>query len=165
MVTTTHDPSQGGNPRLIFAVGGTALVTPGQSVDPEEFPLAAEVTVLGSDPEADLHLSDIDPHQADIVHDEFDEYVFVQTSVTVPSQVNGVAVERHTLRTGDRLEIGPWTLTFFREEYADHGRPFGGRQGGEGAVQEPQPSRSEVSGAADPGPEDLRTVLADPPAR
>lgn len=160
MVTTTHDPEQGGNPRLIFAVGGTALMSPGSSVNPEEFPLVGETTVLGSDPGADLHLADVDQHQADIVHDEFDEYVFVHRSAAVPSQINGVAVERRTLQTGDRLEIGSWTLTFFREEFADHGRPFGGRQGGEGAVQEPQPSRSEVSGAANPGPEDLRTVTA-----
>ena len=161
MVTTTHDPAQGGKPRLIFALGGTALVTPGQTVEPEEFPLVAEVTTIGSAPGADLKLSEVDDQQAEILHDEFDEYVFVHNSGAVPSQVNGVAVERRTLQTGDRLEIGPWTLTFFREEYADHGRPFGGRQGGEGAVQEPQPSRSEVSGAVDPGPDDLRTVRVD----
>ena len=38
--------------------------------------------------------------------------------------------------------MGPWRMAFFREEYADHGRPFGGRLGGEFSVQKPQPTRS-----------------------
>ena len=34
--------------------------------------------------------------------------------------------------------MGSWRLAYFREEFADHGRPFGGRSGGEFAYQRPQ---------------------------
>ena len=43
------------------------------------------------------------------------------------------------LRTGARIELGPWRMGFFREEFADHGRPYGGRVGGELARQKRQP--------------------------
>jgi hypothetical protein len=49
------------------------------------------------------------------------------------------------LRTGALITLGPWRLAFFREEFADHGRPFGGRMGGEFAVQRPQPARRTVA--------------------
>jgi hypothetical protein len=160
MVTTTHDEDQGGRPRLILALGGSVLVEPGRRVESREFPLTQEVTTLGTATSADLQLADTDEQQAEIVHDEFDEYVLVQRTAAVPTYVNGEPVERRTLRTGDRLEIGPWTLSYFREEYADHGRPHGGRQGGEGAIQQPQPPRSELSGAKDPEAADLGTVRA-----
>lgn len=42
------------------------------------------------------------------------------------------------LRTGARVQMGQWSMAFFREEFADHGRPFGGRSGGELAYQRPQ---------------------------
>ena len=45
------------------------------------------------------------------------------------------------LRTGALIALGEWRLAFFREEFADHGRPYGGRVGGEFAVQRPQPER------------------------
>lgn len=45
------------------------------------------------------------------------------------------------LRTGSRVDLGRWTVTFYREEYADHGRPFGGRIGGELGHQRVQPQR------------------------
>ena len=32
-------------------------------------------------------------------------------------------------------------MSFYREEYADHGRPYGGRVGGEIGHQRPQPPR------------------------
>jgi hypothetical protein len=38
-----------------------------------------------------------------------------------------------SLHTGDRIEVGNWTLVYHRAEYADHIRPGGGRQGGEGS--------------------------------
>jgi hypothetical protein len=34
-------------------------------------------------------------------------------------------------------------MTFFREEFADHGRPYGGRVGGEIGHQRPQPERPQ----------------------
>ena len=37
-----------------------------------------------------------------------------------------------------------WTLSFYREEWADHGRPYGGRVGGELGRQQLQPDRDEL---------------------
>ncbi|MFY9679907.1 MAG: FHA domain-containing protein, partial [Glutamicibacter protophormiae] len=48
------------------------------------------------------------------------------------------AGQEYVLRSGARIELGGWRLVFYREEYADHGRPYGGRNGGELAYQRPQ---------------------------
>ncbi|HSP75244.1 MAG TPA: hypothetical protein VLO31_03400, partial [Cryobacterium sp.] len=71
------------------------------------------------------------------------------------------------LRTGARIEMGPWRLAFFREEYADHGRPYGGRVGGEFAVQKPQPSRRAAREAreANEGTETTGGESAQPDVR
>ena len=45
--------------------------------------------------------------------------------------------------TGAQFTIGDWMLVFSRDEYADHGRPYGGRNGGEGTHQERQPERPD----------------------
>jgi hypothetical protein len=58
--------------------------------------------------------------------------------------VDGVPVERKVLRTGNRVQLGGWTLVYWRAEYADHGRPFGGRIGGELGHQQPQPGRHRL---------------------
>ena len=54
--------------------------------------------------------------------------------------MHGERVRRQILRTGSRVDLGEWTFTFSREEYADHGRPYGGRIGGELGHQRPQPA-------------------------
>lgn len=68
--------------------------------------------------------------------------------------MNGVDVGEKSLRTGDRLEFGDWVMSFFREEFADHGRPYGGRQGGEfshqKAQQAPRSRGSSPAGGSDP---------------
>ena len=51
------------------------------------------------------------------------------------------AARTETLRTGSRFTVGPWELVFAREEFADHGRPFGGRLGGEFSDQPLQEAR------------------------
>ena len=59
------------------------------------------------------------------------------------------------LRTGARFTLGKWELVFVRAEFADHGRPYGGRQGGEGTKQKPQPARPDYAHGgtvADPRP-------------
>jgi hypothetical protein len=62
-----------------------------------------------------------------------------------PVRVHGAVVATEALlRTGTRIDVGPWTLTYAREEYADHGRPYGGRLGGELGRQRPQPSWEEL---------------------
>jgi hypothetical protein len=53
-------------------------------------------------------------------------------------------VRERILRTGCRLEVGDWVLVFARDEHADHGRPYGGRIGGELGHQRPQPAREEL---------------------
>jgi hypothetical protein len=53
-----------------------------------------------------------------------------------------------TLRTGARFTIGEWTLVYARDECADHGRPYGGRLGGEYSDQPLQPERPDYSDEA-----------------
>jgi hypothetical protein len=60
-------------------------------------------------------------------------------------KVNGRPVTEALLRTGARVDVGGHHLAFVREEYADHGRPFGGRIGGELGYQRPQPPREEMT--------------------
>ena len=58
--------------------------------------------------------------------------------------MHGAVVDQQILRTGTRVELGGHRLVFFREEYADHGRPHGGRIGGEAGRQLPQPPRPGI---------------------
>ena len=62
------------------------------------------------------------------------------------TRVNGAPVDGALLRTGTGVSLGRWYVSFFREEYADHGRPYGGRVGGEFAHQRSQPSREAIQG-------------------
>lgn len=132
-VTTTHDPARGGSPRLVLAkenlLGGESQPA---------YRLGERVTI-GSDPAADICLPGLAPQHAVVEHDDRDE--FVVTSVDGPVRVHGQLVERQMLRTGTRVDLGGHRLVFFREEYADHGRPYGGRIGGEAGHQIPQPPR------------------------
>ncbi|MEP9363258.1 hypothetical protein ABLE68_09855 [Nocardioides sp. CN2-186] len=135
-VTTTHDPARGGSPRLVLAK---------EDVWEGELPAVyrlAERTTIGSDPRADICLPGLAPWHAVVEHDDLDEYVV--SAVAGVTRVHGAAVDRQILRTGTRLEVGSHCLAFFREEYADHGRPYGGRIGGEAGHQIPQPPRTAV---------------------
>lgn len=147
--TTTHDPRGGGHPRLIFALGGSA---PAGTVQ-REFELLPGVTVIGSGADADLRLAGLREHHAEIRRDEFDEYVYVDLGTSAGSRVDGQPVGEQALHTGDRIELGTWTLSYYREEFADHGRPYGGRQGGELSIQrtqdEPRPRGTSASGGSD----------------
>jgi hypothetical protein len=141
-VTTTHDPAAGGRPRLIMAPSPTPL--PGERQ--EVFPLANEVTTIGSAPECDIRLPGLAARHAEVRHDGRDEFVLVRLSGAGVTRVNGAPVVTSVLRTASRLQLGEWTLSFYREEYADHGRPYGGRVGGELGHQRPQPPRPYPSG-------------------
>lgn len=130
-ITTTHHTRGSGRPRLIFVQDSTSW--DGQV--PREFNLVGERTSIGSSPGADLQLPGLDPVHAEIVHNDKDEYVLVRHgAVTGSFGPAGSSI----LRTGARLQMGQWCLAYFREEFADHGRPFGGRSGGEFAYQRPQ---------------------------
>ena len=133
-VTTTHDPHGGGRPRLLFAFGGYAQA----DTEQREFALIHGVTVIGSGADADLRLAELgDPH-AEVRRDSADEYIYVDLGTSAGSRVNGQPVGERALHTGDRIELGIWMLSYYREEFADHGRPYGGRQGGEFSYQRPQ---------------------------
>ena len=141
-VSTTHDPDGGGNPRLIMAPP-TAL-KPGDTQP--VFRLTGPVTTIGSDPSCDIRLAGLQPRHAEVRHDDRDEFLLVGLSADPDTRVNGALVDTALLRTASRLQLGPWTLSFYREEHADHGRPYGGRLGGELGRQRPQPRRgSSVS--------------------
>lgn len=137
-VSTTHDPDGGGNPRLILA--------PSRAVRPGEtqpvFALRSSVTTIGSDPSCDIRLPGLAAMHAQVHHDERDEFVLVRTSSRGGTAVNGAAVDTAVLRTATRVQLGDHVLSFYREEYADHGRPHGGRIGGELGRQRPQPPRA-----------------------
>jgi hypothetical protein len=132
-VTTTHSTPGAGRPRLIV----TKADASGGSWQRTEFDLLPEQTTIGSDDSADLTLTGLEPTHAIISHNAMDEYVLKRVGPGGGSR-NAAPGEQVVLRSGSRIEIGGWRLVFFREEYADHGRPFGGRQGGELAYQKPQ---------------------------
>jgi len=142
--TTTHYLAGSGRPRLIFAVQSGTW----DGKAPREFDLLPDTTVIGSSGSADLLLPGLDAVHARIVHDDHDEYVLYVTG-SEPDAGQPVLVDRPSpgriLRTGALITLGKWRLAFFREEFADHGRPFGGRAGGEYAVQRPQPPRQTVA--------------------
>lgn len=131
-ITTTHDPAGGGHPRLVFSSGGTAdqASAAGDGAQ-QEFRLLRGRTVIGSGPGADLRLAGLADRHGEVCRDEADEYVYVHLGQPDGSRVNGQPVREAVLHTGDRIELGEWMLSFARDEYADHGRPDGGRQGGE----------------------------------
>jgi len=134
---TTHAAPGSGNPEIIIAVPDRPDLRP----DPDRFPLDKDEVTIGSGPDQDIRLPDTEPHHLTIFHDERDEYRVRPVGLVG----GGSAAEpnERALRTGATLEVGPWVLTFRRDESADHGRPFGGRQGGEfsdNPVQPPRPA-------------------------
>jgi len=143
-VTTTHYLPGSGRPRLIFAVGSGDW----NFSRPREFDLLPGSTVIGSGPEADLRLEGLEARHAEIRHNDDDEYVLYSYAATGGGRPNlpHSKDDARILRTGSRIEIGTWRLAYYREEFADHGRPFGGRQGGEYEFQKQQPVRPYGSG-------------------
>ena len=142
-ITTTHYGFGAGRPRLIFVVGSENW----NGQVPREFELMPGVTTIGSSPSADLQLAGLKPFHAEIRHDANDEYVLYSfAEVAGGSQsLSGEQTDPRVLRTGARMEMAQWRIGFFREEYADHGRPHGGRRGGEFARQKPQPDRRSAN--------------------
>lgn len=148
VVTTTHDPRRGGNPRLVLTVGNTRLPESRKVIHP----LRGEVVTIGSGEDCDIRLAGLAALHAEVRHDARDEYVLVDRAGRRTTRVNGVPVDERLLRTGARVELGDWVLAYRREEYADHGRPYGGRIGGELGHQKPQPGRHRLQHVT-PAPE------------
>ncbi|CAN5510051.1 hypothetical protein BH23ACT6_BH23ACT6_02450 [soil metagenome] len=135
--TTTHDPDGGGHPSLVFAMGEAAQAGAPRRV----FDLTPNGARIGSAETSALVLADVAEHHADVRRDENDEYVLVARADDPPTKVNGVHLtdgNEQVLRTGTRVQFGPWTMTYTRAEFADHGRPYGGRAGGELSEQRKQ---------------------------
>ena len=150
-VTTTHYTPGSGRPRLIFAIGSSTW----DGKAPREFDLLPERTVIGSGEEADLRLPGLGPVHAEIRHEGDDEYVLYAFESTGGggARDQGGRGGGRILRTGARIEMGDWRLAYFRAEFADHGRPYGGRVGGELARQRKQAPRGgsgPLSRASDP---------------
>jgi hypothetical protein len=143
-ITTTHYLPGSGRPRLIFAVGSS----PWDGSRPREFDLLPGTTTIGSSPDADLRLEGLEKIHAEIRHNEDDEYVLYAHAPTGGGRPNlpHSKDDARILRTGSRIEMGPWRLAYYREEFADHGRPYGGRLGGEYEFQKQQPVRPYGSG-------------------
>ena len=136
--TTTHYRPGSGRPRLIFVIGSKNW----NGQRPREFDLLPTETRIGSGPEADLQLDGLSPVHAEIRHTADDEYVLypigeLSGGSRLP-EASGRRDGGQVLRTGTRIELGKWKMAYFREEFADHGRPHGGRVGGELSRQKPQ---------------------------
>lgn len=131
--TTTHDPARGGAPKLVLVRNDVW--------EGERQPVfwLGDSTLIGSDPACGIVLPGLSPRHALVTHDAEDEYVVAALEGT--TRVHGKAVDRSVLRTGTRLEVGEHQLVFTRDEHADHGRPHGGRIGGEAGRQLPQAPR------------------------
>lgn len=145
VVTTTHDPVGGrGHPRLYLS----DTSEPGVDRRIGVFQLPVEGVTIGSGEGVGLRLGGVDELQAEIIRTDDDEYVLIARSTTVLTTVGGLQQPRQRLRTGSRIQLGPWRLSYVRDEFADHGRPYGGRIGGELGRQRTQPKPAK---AAPPG--------------
>lgn len=138
--TTTHAEWGAGNPRLRIT----------RDDDRTEFALDVDLVRIGTAEGNELRVTDTDPLHATIQHDDRDEYVLTLHGDGEKSAAGGADAthpgeDSQTLRTGAQFTAGPWTFVFARDEFADHGRPFGGRKGGEYDDQELQPPRPDYS--------------------
>ena len=134
---TTHAERGAGNPRLRVR----------RDDERTEFALDMEEVRIGSAAGNELRLADTEPVHATVVHDDRDEYVVTlhadgEMNSNPDADATHPGDRTETLRTGSRFTVGPWELVFAREEFADHGRPFGGRQGGEYSDQPLQEARA-----------------------
>ena len=112
-------PGPKGRPRLVFTVGSADW----NGEPAREFTLDEEVTVIGSGDRAALQLDGIDAQAARIVHEEDDEYVLYvlgDVSHGVDGDPHDRVAHREVLRTGARIAIGEWSMSFQRDEAADH---------------------------------------------
>ncbi|ANS79146.1 hypothetical protein SGUI_1750 [Serinicoccus hydrothermalis] len=136
-VTTTHDPLGGGEPRLVYypAPG------PEQGAPRLVARLRRGTTTLGSDEGCDVVVAGLDPLHAEIRRDPADDEYLLHAAAGSSATVGGEpAHDGIVLRTGATVTCGDQTFVYMREEYADHGRPYGGREGGEFSRQRPQPN-------------------------
>lgn len=134
-VTTTHDPLGGGDPRLVYY-----LTPPEDGGERQVLPLRRGVTTVGGAADDDLRVPGLLPGHVRIERDPAtDEYEVVPVHDAVTLAAGQPVDAPVRLRTGLIVRAGELSLTYVRDEYADHGRPYGGREGGEFSRQRPQP--------------------------
>ncbi|WP_243064537.1 FHA domain-containing protein [Humibacter sp. RRB41] len=135
--TTTHSTWGAGRPRLLVSGPNERF----------EFELSADIVKIGTAPDAELNLAGTKALHAEVRHEADDEYVlFVHGSAETevePIPLSPGDDGAVVLRTGSHFAFGDWSLVFQRDEFADHGRPYGGREGGESDVQRKQPPRPD----------------------
>lgn len=129
-VTTTHAGWGAGHPRLLVASEHERFV----------HELDCDLTHIGSADDSDVLLEHTDPLLATVTHDATDEYVLAMLGAGATSRG-----PYQILRSGAQFSAGPWHVVFARDEFADHGRPYGGRQGGEFSHQRPQAPRPDYA--------------------
>ena len=161
-VTTTHAAPGSGDPELVL------VATPdGPARADVRYPLDKDEVTIGSGTDQDVRLPGTLPHHLSVVHDERDEYRLRP----VGPVGGGSAAEPpdRALRTGATVRVGDWELAFRRDERADHGRPYGGREGGEGELNRLQPPRpADRAGSLDappPGAEQVEDQQPPPDRR
>lgn len=141
--TTTHAGYGEGNPVLVLAMGEHDWSGQPQPV----FPLRRQRTTIGSAPDADVRLDGLAPVHAEVRHDDRDDYVLTLLAPGLAPMSTGDTPTDlpapQVLHTGATVRLGSWALTFQRAEAADHGRPAGGRSGGEGERGAGQPPRPD----------------------
>ncbi|WP_084502740.1 hypothetical protein [Microbacterium indicum] len=150
-VTTTHAAWGSGDPHLLVRKGEERFT----------HHLDVEVTRIGSAAGVELRVPETDGLHATIVHDERDEFVLTmhgsgETNANLGASGAHPGNRSETLRTGARFTAGPWEFVYSRAESSDHGRPYGGREGGELTVQPAQPERPDYT--SDPSAEEARPL-------
>jgi hypothetical protein len=126
-------PVRAGHPRLVVASGGSAPVgSPEAAGIQPTFTLDADLVTLGSADTQDIQLAGLAPEHGEIRREaDEDEWVYRDVHPSTASRVDGVVTDGIGLHHGDRLDLGPVMLVFQRDEAVDHGRPAGGREGGD----------------------------------
>lgn len=136
--TTTHAAWGAGDPHLRIT---------GPDEERLIVPITVDTVTIGSGAGSTVVVPGADALHATITHDERDEYVLTMHGAGEMNASREESDDRtEVLRTGARFTIGDWVLVFGREEFADHGRPYGGREGGELSDQDSQPQRPDYSG-------------------
>lgn len=134
-VTTTHDPLGGGDPRLVYY-----LTPPEQGGERRVLHLRRGTTTVGGGAGDDLRVPGLRPGHLRVERNrETDEYEVVPVTDATTLVSGHPVTEPVRLRTGTVVRVGQLSLAYVRDEYADHGRPYGGREGGEFSRQRPQP--------------------------
>ena len=138
--TTTHADWGAGHPHLLITSDDARFVH--EIVDDE--------TRIGSGTDCQIRLAGLAAVHAVIRHDGYDDYDLEmigqgQTSANIAKAAEEEGRPVETLHTGARFTAGEWRFVFVRDEFADHGRPYGGRLGGEGAHQRRQPPRPDYA--------------------